>query len=141
MRMKLATRFRHEFRSEMMYVRRTIKPVAIAWLVCHLWMVLVAGIFVSTQGSVESAEITCHCQHGDGHECPMHKSASGRSRCALGSAAAGPGVVLLGLLGGLGVPPVAVQDRHADPLAGSVRSFCAPLRDYLIPPQLPPPRA
>jgi hypothetical protein len=41
----------------------------------------------------------------------------------------------------LGLPPVAVQDRQADPLAGSVRSFCAPLRDYLIPPQLPPPRA
>src|ERR1700732_3023610 len=130
--MKLTFRDRHDFRIDTAHVRRTVKPVAIVWLVCHLWMVLLAGIVVSTQGSVESAEITCHCQHGDGHECPMHKSASGRSRCALRSAAAGPTVVLLGLLGGLGLPPVAVQERHADPLAGSVRSFCAPLRDYLI---------
>jgi hypothetical protein len=125
----------------MTHVRRTVKPVAIAWLVCHLWMVLLAGIVVYTQVSVDSAEMTCHCQHGDGHECPMHKSATGRSRCALRRAEAGPSLALLALLGGLGLPPLAVYGRHADPVAGSVRPFCAPLRDCSIPPQLLPPRA
>jgi hypothetical protein len=126
----------------MTYVRRTIKPVAILWLVCHLWIgVLVSGV-EHAHGSVEAADVACHCQHADGHECPMHKTTRGRSRCAMRSADDMRGVAdVASLLGPLGLLPCDVQALRPDALTSSLLITRFNVVGRPTPPALPPPRA
>jgi hypothetical protein len=126
----------------MTYVRPTVRPVAIVWLVCHLWIGLLASVMVSTRGSVEGAEMVCHCQHGAGHECPMHKTTSGKARCAIRAANDMSGAAgISSLLGPLGLLSCAVNPRPPDDVARSLLISRFNVIGRPTAPALPPPRA
>jgi hypothetical protein len=125
----------------MTHARRTIKPVAVAWLVCHLWIgALVSGV-VYAQGSVDSSEIACHCQHGDGHECPMHKTTNGKARCEMRAVRDVSGIAgVTTLLWPIGLVRDGVDTNRRDEGSSALLIMRFDVFDRATPPTPPPPR-
>jgi hypothetical protein len=122
-------------------VRRTLQPAAILWLLCHLWIGVLGSVVILAQSAVGGADIACQCQHGVGHECPMHKTPKGKSRCAMRAADDMRGAAgVSSLLGPIGpLPSALVVGQPDDPAAApSMLHFNTVRRS--IPPSLPPPR-
>jgi hypothetical protein len=122
-------------------VRRIVKPLAAAWLVCHLWVGVLASVVVYAQGSPGSAEMACHCQHGSDHECPMHKTTSGKARCAVRAIGDASGIAgITALLGPVGLTRPVVHLGEPDEVASSVLIIRFNVFDRATPPTPPPPR-
>jgi hypothetical protein len=121
-------------------LRRTLGPIAAAWLFCQVATVTTAPV-VFWIGSGEEL-LECTCSHGDHATCPMHhKPAPGSKVCPMRSAADDSGAaVLTSLLTGVGLladpadlaAPASVQTVL---VTEDTRSSLRP-----APPDPPPPR-
>jgi hypothetical protein len=125
----------------MLYVRRIVKPLAAAWIVCHLWVGVVASVVVYAQSSSASAEMACHCQHGGDHPCPMHKTTSGKARCAMRAIGDASGIAAVTtLLGPIGLMRPVVHVGEPDEVGSSLPIIRFKVFDRASPPTPPPPR-
>ena len=113
-------------------------PLSVAWLSVHLLVTAGAVIvaFVS-----EPSDIVCTCEHGADHGlCPMHRTPSNSTRCRL----QGPQDSLAALISVLGplVLPAASDAFSVDAPAPGLIGYASPLpSDWIVPPELPPPRS
>ena len=98
-----------------------------------------AAVFVSL--SSQAASAVCHCIHGRGETCPMHRTAAGARMCLFRPAHAADASAIVNLLGPIGPPAVLsafVDDADAFAADWPITSRVRTLRRG---PEFPPPRA
>jgi hypothetical protein len=113
----------------------------VTWLLCHFATGVVAGVVLHAQGADVATDLACHCQHGDGHECPMHKTTSGKARCAMRAVndmSGGTGFTTW--LGPLGLAPSVAETGRPEDVTRSLPTIHLSVLDRTTPPAPPPPR-
>jgi hypothetical protein len=127
-----------------MAVRRIVRSVAFAWLVCQLVAIAAAPL------SLCCAEMPAADHHQEkrccpgllpGQVCPMHHTRAGDKTCAMRSACGRIDPALVSLVAGLGVLPHLTTALVAfEPLAPIAAIAASPMA-RADRPDLPPPRA
>jgi hypothetical protein len=123
-----------------MRLRHALGPVAVTWLVCHLVSVVLADVILSGQRAGAASDVVCACQHGEGRECPMHKTASGKAGCAMRGSSDDGALSVITLLGPPGLLPFSTQTGTSDACAGALVNVRSDPFDRSTPPASPPPR-
>jgi hypothetical protein len=122
-------------------IRRLVVPVALAWLLIHVF-VTAGTVALLFAGSASEADLICACGHGADHgSCPMHRKPADSARCRLQSTQNDLGLALLSMLGPLTLP-VATLDIVAVISSPAAKGYDATLPlDWTSPPDAPPPRS
>jgi hypothetical protein len=126
----------------MTQLRRVLTSLAVGVLLCQIATAAATGVVMHAQRAGAGADLVCHCQHGEGHECPMHKTTSGKARCsmrAVDDIGALAGVSML--LGPQGLVPRVAETGCSQDVASSCLTVDFDVFGRVTPPTLPPPRA
>lgn len=132
-------------------LRRHVRAVAFAWLLCQ---VASLSAFVPEQCCVAHAaeaaakEQAAACHETapapapkDGDVCPMHQGTRSHDCCAMTNACDGPGTHLAGLFAYIGVLETPASNSLPLESAAIVIASSAPLLHRLALPDAPPPKA
>ena len=129
-------------------LRRRIRIVAFAWLLCQVASLsaFMPGECCKTHAAEAAAKANEHCHESkpvapkDGDACPMHHGQKSHECCTISNACDGPGQQLTTLFAYVGVlespqsAPIAIDSTAA------IIPLSAPLLFHLSIPEAPPPK-
>jgi hypothetical protein len=119
----------------MIRVRRSLGPIAAAWLFCQAMTMGLVPI------QLDASLAACVCADGASATCPMHhKTPAGSTVCVMQSAAASVALALHSLFSVAGLVPALPQAIVPAPAARAVEFEPASLTQRLTSPDSPPPR-
>jgi hypothetical protein len=145
-----ANRFRYSER--VTAIRRRIRTVAFAWLLCQVaslsaFVPEICCISHAEEAAAKEKAAACHESPApeqapkDGDACPMHHGTSSHDCCVMTNACDGPGTHLASLFSYIGVPETPASPSH---LLESIAAFQPPSEPVLSQrsiPDAPPPKA
>lgn len=121
-------------------LRCALAPIAAAWLICQVSILITAPAAFWVASAEDLLE--CTCAHGDHAICPMHhKPAPGSKICLMQGAGEGDAAVLSSLFGAVGLLPAPTP--IAAPVSIQIVVDTEGTTTSLRPtaPEPPPPRA
>jgi len=124
----------------MIRLRCVLAPIAAAWLLCQVSILIAAPVAFWVASAEELNE--CTCAHGDHAICPMHhKPAPGSKICLMRSSDSRDAAVLSSIFGAVGLLPAPALITAPIPVQFVVRVEGTTTSLRPAAPEPPPPRA
>src|SRR4051794_8863823 len=132
----------------MIAIRRRVRAVAFAWLLCQAASLAAFApgeccAAHAAEAAAKQKAAACHESASpakDGDACPMHHASKSHDCCAMTNSCAGPGIQLTGLFAYIGVIETPASTSIALESAQVTVAQTAPLLYRLTTPDAPPPK-